>query len=179
MRLMSQGPTSASTSWFTSTRRPPSAAANAVGILGLPLGLGLNFVVNGRDDLIPMAVEEPSVVAAVSFAAKTAREGNGFLASADEPLMVAQVQLTDYGDPVLAKEKILGAKDEILALANSFQPAMQRRGGGAKDLEVRILEAPEGPPGRAHLRRAPAARRARRHGREPGQHRRRGNRAAH
>src|SRR3990172_5909079 len=120
---------------------------NAVGPLGLPLGLGLNFQVNGRDYLVPMAVEEPSVIAAVSLAAKIAREGCGFVASADDALMIAQGQVTGYGDPIKARENLLSAKDEFLALANSFHPAMQRRGGGAKDLEVRLLDAPEGPRG--------------------------------
>jgi hydroxymethylglutaryl-CoA reductase len=117
---------------------------NAVGALGLPLGIGLNLQVNGRDYLVPMAVEEPSVIAAVSFAAKTVREGGGFSASADDSMMITQLQVTGYGDPVQAKENLLRAKDEFLALANSFHPAMQCRGGGAKDMEVRLLEAPEG-----------------------------------
>jgi hydroxymethylglutaryl-CoA reductase len=120
---------------------------NAVGILGLPVGLGLNLQVNGRDYLVPMAVEEPSVIAAVSLAARIVREGGGFKASADESLMIAQIQVTDYGDPAAAKAAILAAKDELLDLANSFHPAMQRRGGGAKDLEARLLDAPEGPAG--------------------------------
>jgi hydroxymethylglutaryl-CoA reductase len=120
---------------------------NAVGVLGLPLGLGLNFLINGREWLVPMAVEEPSVIAAVSFAAKIVREAGGFNAEADESLMVAQIQVTGYGDPARAKEKLLSRKEELLALANSIHPAMQRRGGGAREIEVRILEAPEGPPG--------------------------------
>jgi hydroxymethylglutaryl-CoA reductase len=118
---------------------------NAVGVLGLPLGLGLNFLVNGRDYLVPMAVEEPSVVAAVSFAAKIAREGGGFTAEADPPLMAGQIQVTGFGDPDKAKEALLAHKESLLALANSFHPAMQRRGGGARDVEVRLLDAPEGP----------------------------------
>ncbi len=120
---------------------------NAVGTFSLPLGLGLNLSVNGRDYIVPMAVEEPSVVAAVSFAAKIVREAGGFEASADDSLMVAQIQLTRYGDPEAAKEKILAAKEQILALANSFHPQMVRRGGGARDVEVRVLPAPEGPSG--------------------------------
>ncbi|MBN8472182.1 hydroxymethylglutaryl-CoA reductase, degradative [Corallococcus exiguus] len=120
---------------------------NAVGTFSLPLGLGLNLNVNGRDYLVPMAVEEPSVVAAVSFASKIVRESGGFIAEADESMMIGQVQVSNYGDPGLASEKILDAKDEILALANSFHPAMVARGGGAKDVEVRLLPAPEGPRG--------------------------------
>ncbi len=120
---------------------------NAIGTFSLPLGLGLNLTVNGKDYIVPMAVEEPSVVAAVSFAAKIVREGGGFSAEADDSTMIGQVQVTEYGDPTLATEKILEAKDQILALANSFHPQMVRRGGGARDVEVRVLPAPEGPRG--------------------------------
>lgn len=120
---------------------------NAVGTFSLPLGLGLNLQVNGRDYLVPMAVEEPSVVAAVSFAAKIVREAGGFIAEADESMMIGQIQVTRYGDPTEATEKILAHKEQLLALANSFHPAMVARGGGAKDVEVRVLPAPEGPRG--------------------------------
>jgi hydroxymethylglutaryl-CoA reductase len=120
---------------------------NAVGTFSLPLGLGLNMQVNGRDYLVPMAVEEPSVVAAVSFAAKIVREAGGFTAEADESLMIGQVQVTRYGDPTVATESILAHKEQILALANSFHPSMVARGGGARDVEVRVLPAPEGPRG--------------------------------
>ena len=120
---------------------------NAVGTFSLPLGLGLNLVVNGRDYVVPMAVEEPSVVAAVSFAAKIVREAGGFTADADASMMIGQVQVTRYGDPETAKARILDHKEQLLALANSFHPAMVRRGGGAKDVEVRIVPAPEGPRG--------------------------------
>src|SRR5262244_3073637 len=116
---------------------------NAIGTFSLPLGLGLNLTVNGRDYVVPMAVEEPSVVAAVSFANKIVREAGGFTAEADASIMIGQVQVTRYGDPTQATEKILGAKDQILALANSFHPDMVRRGGGARDVEVRMLPPPE------------------------------------
>jgi hydroxymethylglutaryl-CoA reductase len=120
---------------------------NAVGTFALPLGLGLNMQVNGRDYVVPMAVEEPSVVAAVSFAAKIVREAGGFTAEADDSMMFGQIQVSRYGDPTVATERILGAREQILALANSFHPAMVRRGGGARDVEVRVLPAPEGPRG--------------------------------
>ncbi|MFY1828702.1 hydroxymethylglutaryl-CoA reductase, degradative [Myxococcus fulvus] len=120
---------------------------NAVGTFSLPLGLGLNLQVNGRDYLVPMAVEEPSVVAAVSFASKIVRENGGFTAEADESMMIGQIQVTRFGDPTEAAEKILAHKEQLLALANSFHPAMVARGGGARDVEVRILPAPEGPRG--------------------------------
>ncbi|AKJ02185.1 3-hydroxy-3-methylglutaryl-coenzyme A reductase [Archangium gephyra] len=120
---------------------------NAVGTFSLPLGLGLNLQINGRDYLVPMAVEEPSVVAAVSFASKIVREAGGFSAEADDPIMIGQVQLTRYGDPTEATKRIVAAKEALLALANSFHPSMVKRGGGCKDIEVRVLPAPEGPRG--------------------------------
>src|SRR5256885_11621347 len=112
---------------------------NAVGVLGLPVGIGLNFLINGEDVLIPMAVEEPSVIAAVSLAAKIAREGGGFEADADEPRMIGQVQLSGLTDPEAAQAAILREKDAILAAANALHPAMKARGGGAKDPVVRLL----------------------------------------
>jgi hydroxymethylglutaryl-CoA reductase len=120
---------------------------NAVGTFSLPLGLGLNLRVNGRDYIVPMAVEEPSVVAAVSLAAKIVREAGGFTAEAEDSIMIGQIQVTRYGDPLLAKERILDAEEQILELANSFHPKMVGRGGGAKEVQVRVLPAPEGPRG--------------------------------
>ncbi len=120
---------------------------NAIGVFHLPLGLGLNLKVNQKDYVVPMAVEEPSVIAAVSFAAKLAREGGGFFAEADEPLMVGQVQVTDYGDPETATKALRAHKEQLLALANSFHPQLVARGGGARDVEIRLLPAPEGPHG--------------------------------
>src|SRR5205823_12301354 len=80
---------------------------NAVGVLGLPVGIGLNFLVNGEELLIPMAVEEPSVIAAVSLAAKIARDGGGFTADADAPRMIGQVQVTNLADPAAARAALL------------------------------------------------------------------------
>src|SRR5207237_1830270 len=88
---------------------------NAVGVLGLPVGIGLNFLVNGEDVLVPMAVEEPSVIAAVSLAAKIAREGGGFEADADEPLMIGQVQVSGLTDPEAAKKALYREKDATIA----------------------------------------------------------------
>src|SRR3954469_22643921 len=93
---------------------------NAVGVLGLPVGVGLNFVVNGEDVLIPMAVEEPSVIAAVSLAAKIAREGGGFTAEADEPLMIGQVQVSSLADWETAQQALLREKEAILSQANAL-----------------------------------------------------------
>lgn len=112
---------------------------NALGLLGLPFGVALNFRVNGRYYIVPMAVEEPSVIAAASHAAKRALAGGGFTAESTEPLMVAQVQLDEVADPAGAARRIERARAELLARANGAIPHMVRRGGGAKDLEVRDL----------------------------------------
>src|SRR5258706_7967496 len=116
---------------------------SAVGVLGLPVGVGLNFLVNGEDVLIPMAVEEPSVIAAVSLAAKIARDGGGFQADADPPRMIGQVQVSHVADPPAAKAALLREKRQILEAANALQPAMKARGGGAQDLEVRLVPVRE------------------------------------
>jgi hydroxymethylglutaryl-CoA reductase len=118
---------------------------NVVGTFALPLGVGLNFQVNGRDYLVPMAVEEPSVVAAASNAARMVREGGGFLAEADDPIMISQVQLDDVADTAHAKRRIEAHASEIVALADAAQPSLIARGGGTRGIEVRVLEpAPEG-----------------------------------
>jgi hydroxymethylglutaryl-CoA reductase len=113
---------------------------NAVGLYSLPLGLGLNFRVNGRDHLVPMAVEEPSVIAAASNAARIVRAGGGFHAEADEPIMTAQVELVGAPDARRARALIEAERDAILALANAAIPRLCERGGGARALEVRFAE---------------------------------------
>jgi hydroxymethylglutaryl-CoA reductase len=116
---------------------------NVLGTYALPFGVALNVRVNGHDFVVPMVVEEPSVVAAASNAAKMVRAGGGFHAEVDEPRMISQVQLVDVPDAAAAKEAILGAKAEILASADAAVPGLVVRGGGARDLEVRVLGAPE------------------------------------
>ena len=111
---------------------------NVVGIYSLPLGIAANFQVNGRDYVIPMAIEEPSVVAAASHAAKLVRDAGGFTASADAPIMIGQVQVLDVRDLDAASEKIVAARDEIVALANS-KSTLVEYGGGAIGLEVRLF----------------------------------------
>jgi hydroxymethylglutaryl-CoA reductase len=113
---------------------------NAVGVYALPLGVALNFQINQRDYLVPMAVEEPSVVAAASYAARMVRAGGGFSATADPPVMIAQIELRDVGDPPAARAGIEAARAEILALADSCQPVLVSVGGGARDLEVRQVD---------------------------------------
>jgi hydroxymethylglutaryl-CoA reductase len=113
---------------------------NVVGIHGLPLGIGLNFIVNGREVLVPMVVEEPSVVAGASFMAKLARAGGGFQATTTPPEMIGQMQLLDVADPQWAKDAILAAKEKLLAAAAEVDPILKKLGGGPRDLEVRVIE---------------------------------------
>jgi hydroxymethylglutaryl-CoA reductase len=112
---------------------------NVIGTYGLPYGVALNVRVNGRDHVVPMVVEEPSVVAAASNAARMIREGGGFTAEVDEPLMTAQVQLTHVRDREGAKTRILAAETALLALADEAIPGLIERGGGARSLEVRVI----------------------------------------
>jgi len=113
---------------------------NAIGIYALPLGVGVNFLINGRDHLIPMAIEEPSVVAAVSNSAKVIREGGGFSTSSSAPIMIGQVQLLDLTDVWEAAALIQGEKDALLDVLNDPSLTIVKRGGGAKDLETRPFE---------------------------------------
>jgi hydroxymethylglutaryl-CoA reductase len=113
---------------------------NVVAVYGLPLGVGLNFQVNGKDYLVPMCVEEPSVVAAASNAAKMVRAGGGFTAEADDPIMISQVQLCDVADTVHAKRRIEAHASEIVALCDKAYPSLVARGGGTRGIEVRVLE---------------------------------------
>ncbi|MSP62440.1 MAG: hydroxymethylglutaryl-CoA reductase, degradative [Myxococcales bacterium] len=112
---------------------------NVVGTYSLPLGIGLNFRINGTDYLVPMAVEEPSVVAAASNAARMVREGGGFTAEADDPIMISQVQLNEVADTEHAKRRIEAHASEIVALADAAQPGLCARGGGTRGIEVRVL----------------------------------------
>jgi hydroxymethylglutaryl-CoA reductase len=113
---------------------------NVIGTFELPLGVAGNFTVNGREYLVPMAVEEPSVVAAASFMAKLAREGGGFETSSSGPLMRAQVQLLGLGDPHGARLALLRARDRILEVANSRDKVLIGLGGGCRDIEVHVFE---------------------------------------
>jgi hydroxymethylglutaryl-CoA reductase len=113
---------------------------NVVGLHSLPLGIAVNFAVNGRDVLVPMAIEEPSVVAGASFTAKLARAGGGFRATTTAPEMIGQLQVLDVADPWSARFDLLAARDELLELADETDPVIVRFGGGARDLEVRVFE---------------------------------------
>ena len=135
----------------------PFAAAdhmieNAVGVMGVPLGVWLNFLVNGVDRIVPMAVEEPSIVAAASAAARLVRQAGGFTADADPSLMIGQVQLVDVRDLDAAVRRVESAVPELLAAADAVQPRMVRRGGGARAIQLRPLaETPCGPMLVVHL----------------------------
>ncbi len=119
---------------------------NVVGVHALPLGIALNFVINGREVLVPMAIEEPSVVAGASFMAKLARAGGGFIAQADPPEMIGQIQLLDLPDLPSARLTLLEHKERLLAEAAEIDPVLKRLGGGPRDLEVRLVsESPIGP----------------------------------
>jgi hydroxymethylglutaryl-CoA reductase len=119
---------------------------NVIGMYSLPVGIGLNFMVNGRDVLIPFVIEEPSVVAGASFMAKLARAGGGFTATTTEPLMIGQMQLINVVNMNEARLKIYEHKAELLAEADSIDSVLKSFGGGARDLEVRMIEdSPIGP----------------------------------
>ena len=113
---------------------------NVVGLHSLPLGVAVNFIVNGRDVLVPMVIEEPSVVAGASFAAKLARAGRGFQANTTRPEMIGQLQVLDVADLWSARFDLLAAREELLSLANETDPVIVNLGGGARDLEMRIFE---------------------------------------
>ena len=116
---------------------------NVIGKVEIPLGIATNFLINGRDYLIPMATEEPSVVAAASNAAKIVRECGGFKTSSTEPIMIGQIQLIAK-NPEKAKRKILENKKKIFEIANDQDPTLVALGGGAEDLDVRVIETKSG-----------------------------------
>lgn len=118
---------------------------NVVGTFELPLGIVPNCTVNGRDVLIPLAVEESSVVAAMANAGKMAASGGGFSASTSGPVMIAQIQALNVSDPFGAKIKILEKKEEIIAFCNEQDPVLVRLGGGCQGVEVRVIDSTVGP----------------------------------
>jgi len=119
---------------------------NVIGAFELPLGVAGNFQVNGRDVLVPMAVEEPSVVAAASYMAKLARECGGFETSSTRPLMRAQVQVLGLTDPHGARLALLRERERIVTLANSRDKVLIELGGGCQDIEVHVFpDTPRGP----------------------------------
>lgn len=119
---------------------------NVIGTFQLPLGLGLNFLINGKEYIVPMAIEEASVVASASHIAKIVRDAGGFVAESSERLMIGQIQVVGCSDFEEAKRTILENKQVLLDAANDAYPSIKARGGGAEDLDVRILNEQEDSP---------------------------------
>lgn len=115
---------------------------NVIAVIPIPLGIATNFMINGQDRLIPMAIEEPSVVAAASNAARMARTRGGFSTSSTEPIMIGQIQIVDVPDPHGARFEILKQKDRLIKHANDQDPVLISLGGGVRDLQVRVIESP-------------------------------------
>lgn len=115
---------------------------NVISIYNLPLAIATNFLINGKNYLIPMVIEEPSVVAASSYAAKLAREGGGFTTSSDPPIMIGQIQILDIPDMEQAIDNLQQNRSKLLVEADSTGGSIVRRGGGARDLEIRVLDHP-------------------------------------
>lgn len=124
---------------------------NVIGRFTLPMGVGINFVINGKDYVIPMVTEEPSVVAACSNAAKMARPGGGFTTDYTGSIMISQIQLLDVPAPFYSKGKILENKEKIAEICNAKDPMLVKLGGGVKDVEARVLDSIVGPMVVVHL----------------------------
>ena len=118
---------------------------NAIAVMPVPLGIAVNFLINGEDRLIPMAIEEPSVVAGASNAAKMARSKGGFWTSSTRPVMIGQIQVVECVDPEKARATILGATEKVLRTANDQDPVLVSKGGGAIGLEAKIIQTSLGP----------------------------------
>ena len=119
---------------------------NVIGVFGLPLGIAQNFRVNGRDVLVPMVIEEPSVVAGASYMARLALSGGGFFATASAPEMIGQMQILDLDDPANARLKLYEHRDELLEAANSVDSVLVKLGGGAREIDMRLIDSsPIGP----------------------------------
>jgi len=124
---------------------------NVLGSMGFPLGVAVNFRLNGRDYLVPMVIEEPSVVAAASNMARLMREGDGIRTSSTDPVMIGQIQVLDIPDMERAKQSIGEMRARLLTLANHQDPILVRVGGGARDLEIRVIDSEAGPMMVLHL----------------------------
>jgi hydroxymethylglutaryl-CoA reductase len=118
---------------------------NVVGVLEMPVGLGLHFLINGEERLVPMAVEEPSIVAAGSHIARIVAKSGGYTATSTEPVMIAQLQVLGAPDAKAAEAALHARAAEVLAAANDMHPNLLKRGGGAQSIEVRVL--PDDRPG--------------------------------
>ena len=118
---------------------------NVIGTMSLPVGVATNFVIDGNEYLVPFCVEESSIVAAASNMAKRCLKNGGFKTNNDNPVMIGQIQILDVEDLSVAKEAILTAKYELMAMCNSLPSTMIRLGGGCKDIEVRQIDTMSGP----------------------------------
>lgn len=117
---------------------------NVIGVMPVPLGVAVNFLINGKDYLIPMAIEEPSVIAAASNAAKMARAKGGFTTSSTGPVMRGLIQVTGIKDPYSARFAVLAEKGKIMELASAVDPILVKFGGGCKDVEAYVKDTPHG-----------------------------------
>ena len=117
---------------------------NVVGVMPVPMGVAMNFIINGNEVIVPMAIEEPSVIAAASNAAKMTRGKEGFKATTTAPIMIGQIQIVGVQDANRARFEILAQKAEVLQHANAQDPVLVSFGGGAQDLEVRVIETFQG-----------------------------------
>jgi len=121
-----------------------TVSENVIGTLEYPISVATNFRIDGEDRLIPMAIEETSVVAAASYAAKLARANGGFETEVDPPRMIAQIQAVDVTDPEAARLRILQEKERLKELADEQDPTLVKFGGGCEDIEVRVIDTPTG-----------------------------------
>jgi len=117
---------------------------NVIGVMPVPMGVAMNFLINGKEVIVPMAIEEPSVIAAASNAAKMTRTTGGFQATTTDPIMIGQIQVVGVQDAYRARFEILAQKMELLKHANAQDPVLVSLGGGARDLEVRIVDTFQG-----------------------------------
>lgn len=124
---------------------------NVIGTIKLPVGIATNFLIDGKEYLIPMSIEEPSVVAAASNAARLARDGGGFTTNQDPPIMIGQIQLVGAANPDESVKKIIFHADEIKKIANDRDSVMVKLGGGLKSVEARAIDSSRGPMVVAHL----------------------------
>ncbi|ARJ91876.1 hydroxymethylglutaryl-CoA reductase, degradative [Listeria monocytogenes] len=113
---------------------------NTIGIYSLPLGLGMNMLLNDKRYVVPMAMEEPSVVAAQSAGAKLIAQNGGITGSATKRKMIGQIELISVSDIQAAKENIIANEEQLIAIANQAHPSLQKRGGGAVEIQVRTAQ---------------------------------------
>ncbi|MEM3138196.1 MAG: 3-hydroxy-3-methylglutaryl-CoA reductase, partial [Thermofilaceae archaeon] len=124
---------------------------NVIGAMSYPLAVAVNFLINGKDYVVPMVIEEASVVAAASNAARLMRRDQGIKSMATAPVMIGQIQVIGLKDPWYKRMEVLERKDEIIQKANEADPVLVKYGGGARDVEARVAEGPTGPMLIVHL----------------------------